>query len=108
MSSQVIIQKRFVPKVGEGKNLRVALRRMSDALVESGFPEMELWAPIHGGHNVLVSVERYASLAAWDEYNATATSYPALVSAVFDGIYPSTIAPYDTEILRVIDKSEIR
>ena len=47
---------------------------------------MELWAPIHGGHNVLVTIERYASLAAWDEYNANATRYPALVSAVFDGI----------------------
>ena len=54
---------------------------------------MELWAPIHGGHNVLVTVERYASLAAWDEYNSTATRYPALVSAVFDGIYPTTHRP---------------
>ena len=60
MSSEVIIQKRFVPKVGEGKNLRVALRDMSAALVANGFPEMEIWAPIHGGHNVLVTVERYA------------------------------------------------
>ena len=108
MASEVIIQKRFVPKVGEGKNLRVALRNMSEALVANGFPEMELWAPIHGGHNVLVTVERYATLAAWDEYNANATRYPALVSAVFDGIYPTTLAPYDTDILRVIDKSEIR
>jgi len=55
-----------------------------------------------------VTVERYATLAAWDEYNATATSYPALVSAVFDGIYPTTLTPYDTEILRVVDQSEIR
>jgi hypothetical protein len=108
MAGSIIIQKRFVPKVGEGKNLRVAIKRMSDALVAEGFPEMELWAPIHGGHNVLVTVERYASLAAWDEYNRTATSYPALVSAVFDGIYPATIAPYDTEILSVIDKNEVK
>ena len=108
MASPIIIQKRFVPKVGEGKNLRVALKQMSEALVANGFPEMELWAPIHGGHNVLVTVERYATLAAWDEYNATATSYPALVSAVFDGIYPTTLTPYDTEILRVVDKSDIK
>lgn len=108
MAGSIIIQKRFVPKVGEGRNLRVALKRMSDALVAEGFPEMELWAPIHGGHNVLVTVERYESLAAWDEYNSTATRYPALVSAVFDGIYPTTIAPYDTEILGVIDKDEVR
>jgi len=106
--SEVIIQKRFVPRVGEGKNLRVALRNMSDALVANGFPEMELWAPMHGGHNVLVTVERWASLADWDRYNATATSYPALVSAVFDGIYPTTLTPYDTEILRVVDKRDIR
>jgi hypothetical protein len=108
LSSPVIIQKRFTPKVGEGKNLRVALRDMSTALVASGFPEMELWAPMHGGHNVLVTIERYESLAAWDEYNANATRYPALVSAVFDGIYPTTLVPYDTEVLRVIDKSEVR
>ena len=78
MAGEVIIQKRFVPKVGEGKNLRVALRNMSEALVANGFPEMELWAPIHGGHNVLVTIERYASLAAWDDYNANATRYPAM------------------------------
>ncbi|MFO1540595.1 MAG: hypothetical protein ACKOTZ_09185 [Chloroflexota bacterium] len=106
--SEVIIQKRFVPRVGEGKNLRVALRDMSAALVANGFPEMEIWAPVHGGHNVLVTVERYATMAAWDEYNATATSYPTLVSGVFDGIYPTTITPYDTEILRLVDKREIR
>src|SRR5262245_31918513 len=104
LSSPVIIQKRFVPRVGEGQNLQVALKHMSDALVATGFPEMEIWAPAHGAHNVLVTVERYESMTAWDEYNATATRYPALVSAVFDGIYPTTIAPYDTEILRVIDK----
>ena len=60
------------------------------------------------GDNVLVTVERYASLAAWDEYNATATRYPALVSAVFDGIYPTTLTPYDTEILRAVDLSEVK
>ena len=108
MTGPIIIQKRFVPKVGEGRNLRVALKRMSDALEAEWFPEMELWAPIHGGHNVLVTVERYANLAAWDAYNSTATSYPALVSAVFDGIYPTTIAPYDTEILGVIEKREVK
>ena len=108
MAGPIIIQKRFVPKVGEGRNLRVAIKRMSDALEAEGFPEMELWAPIHGGHNVLVTVERYASLAAWDEYNSTATRYPALVSAVFDGIYPTTLTPYDTEILGVIDKREVK
>lgn len=108
MTSPVIIQKRFLPRVGEGKNLRVALKRMSEALVETGFPPMELWAPMHGAHNVMVSVERYPTLAAWDEYNATATRYPALVSAVFDGIYPTTLTPYDTEILRLVDQAEIR
>ena len=108
LSSPVIIQKRFLPKVGEGKNLRVALRDMSAALVASGFPEMELWAPMHGAHNALVTIERYASLAAWDEYNVNATGYPALVSAVFDGIYPTTLVPYDTEVLRVVDKREVR
>jgi hypothetical protein len=108
LSSPVIIQKRFVPKVGEGKNLRVALKQMSDALVAAGFPEMEILAPSQGAHNVLVTIERYESRAAWDEYNATATRYPSLVSAVFDGIYPTTIAPYDTEVFSVIDKSEIR
>jgi hypothetical protein len=108
MSGPIIIQKRFVPKVGEARNLGVAVRRMSDALVAEGFPEMELWAPIHGGHGVLVTIERYTSLAAWEEYNRTATSYPALVSGVFDGIYPTTIAPYDTEILGVIEKPGVK
>lgn len=99
----LIVKKRFVPKVGEGRNLAVALKQMSDALVGAGFPGMEIWAPMHGGHGVLVTIERYASLAAWEEYNRTATTYPALVSAVFDGIYPTTIAPYDTEILHVVE-----
>ena len=107
MSDEIIIQKRFVPKVGEGRNLTVALKRMSDALVESGFPEMELWAPIHGPHNVMVTIERYASFADWMEYNQTATQFPALVSGVFDGIYPTNATAYDTEILGVVDKSEI-
>jgi hypothetical protein len=108
MADSTIIMKRFVPKVGEGRNLAVALARMSDALVATGFPEMEIWAPMHGGHGVLVTVERYANLEAWGEYNRTATGYPALVSGVFDGIYPTTIAPYDTEILSVIDKSGVK
>ena len=83
--------------MGEGRNLRVAVKRMSDALVAEGFPEMELWSPMHGAHNALVTVERYASFEAWMEYNATATSRPALVSGVFDGIYPTTAVAYDTE-----------
>src|SRR5947207_1741717 len=105
MAGSLIVKKRFVPKVGEGRNLAVALTHMSNALVAAGFPPMEIWAPMHGGHGVLVTIERYASLAAWDEYNRTATTYPSLVSAVFDGIYPTTIAPYDTEILNVVDQS---
>jgi len=108
MANPVIIQKRFVPKVGEARNLRVALSWMSRALVAEGFPEMELMAPIHGGHGVFVTIERYASLTAWEGYNRTATSRPALVSAVFDGIYPTTIAPYDTEILAVVEKDPAR
>jgi len=108
MADSTIIMKRFVPKVGEGRNLAVALTRMSDALVATGFPEMEIWAPMHGGHGVLVTVERYATFEAWGEYNRTATGYPALVSAVFDGIYPTTIAPYDTEILSIVDKDKVR
>jgi hypothetical protein len=108
MPSSIIIQKRFVPKVGEGRNLRVAIKRMSDALETAGFPEMELWAPMHGAHNALVTIERYASFEAWMAYNATATSYPDLVSGVFDGIYPTTAVAYDTEILTVIDKDEVR
>jgi hypothetical protein len=107
VASSIIVQKRFVPKVGEGKNLRVALKNMSEALMATGFPGMEIWAPIHGAHSVFVTIERYPSLAAWEEYNATATSYPALVSAVFDGIYPTTISPYDTDILRVIEPAEV-
>lgn len=107
MSGEVIIQKRFIPKVGEGRNLRVALKNMSDALVASGFPEMELYSPLHGLHNAMVTIERYESLAAWMEYNQTATSYPALVSGVFDGIYPTNDAPYDTEILNVVDKGAL-
>jgi hypothetical protein len=105
---ELIIQKRFIPKVGEGRNLRVALKRMSEALESHGFPEMEIWAPMHGAHNLSVTIERYASLEAWMQYNATATSYPALVSGVFDGIYPTTDIAYDTEILSVIDKREIK
>jgi hypothetical protein len=108
MASQIIIQKRFVPKVGEGRNLRVAVKRMSDALEATGFPEMELWSPMHGAHNALVTIERYVSFEAWMEYNASATSYPALVSGVFDGIYPTTAVAYDTEILTVIDKETVR
>ena len=107
MGSEIIIKKRFNPKVGEGRNLRVALKRMSDALEESGFPEMELWSPMHGVHNQMVTVERYADLEAWMEYNSTATSYPKLVSGVFDGIYPTNFDGYDTEILTVVDKSEV-
>jgi hypothetical protein len=107
MDGPIIIQKRFNPKVGEGKNLRVALKRMSDALEESGFPEMELYSPIHGAHNAMVTIERHANFPAWMEYNSTATSYPALVSGVFDGIYPTNFDAYDTEILTVVDKSEI-
>ena len=30
------------------------------------------------------------------------------VSAVFDGIYPTTLTPYDTEILGVINKNEVK
>ena len=108
MAGEIIIQKRFVPKVGEGRNLRVALRDMSAALVATGFPEMEIWAPLHGAHNVSVTIERYASLEAWMAYNATATGYPALVSGVFDGIYPTTALAYDTEILAVIEKADIK
>ena len=108
MPGALIVKKRFVPKVGEGRNLGTALKRMSQALVASGFPPMEIWAPLHGGHNVFVTIERYASMAAWDEYNRTATGIPALVSAVFDGIYPATIAPYDTELLQVIEQDEGR
>lgn len=104
MSGPVIIQKRFVPKVGEARNLRVALSRMSHALVEEGYPEMELMAPMHGGHGVFVTIERYPSLAAWEAYNQAAPTRPTLVSAVFDGIYPTTIAPYDTEILTLVEK----
>jgi hypothetical protein len=108
MAGPVIIQKRFVPKVGEARNLGAALSRMSHALVAEGFPGMELMAPMHGGHGVFVTIERYPSLAAWEEYNRTAPTRPALVSAVFDGIYPATIAPYDTEILTVIEPEPTR
>ena len=108
MASSIIIKKRFIPKVGEGRNLQVAVKRMSDALEAEGFPEMELWSPMHGAHNQLVTIERYASFEAWMEYNATATSRPALVSGVFDGIYPTTAVAYDTEILTVIDKANVR
>jgi hypothetical protein len=105
VTGPIIIKKRFVPKVGEGRNLVAALQTMSEALVASGFPPMEVWAPMHGEHGVFVTIERYPDLEAWMVYNATATTYPALVSGVFDGIYPATIAPYDTEILSVIDIS---
>ena len=46
MASPIIIQKRFVPKVGEGKNLRVALKQMSEALVANGFPEARQNHPV--------------------------------------------------------------
>ncbi len=107
MTGPIIIKKRFVPKVGEGRSLVVAIKRMSEALVASGFPPMEVWSPMHGEHGVVVTIERYPDLDAWMTYNATATSYPALVSGVFDGIYPATIAPYDTEILGVIDTTKV-
>jgi hypothetical protein len=102
----VIIQKRFLPKVGEGRNLRLALKEMSRVLEASGFPGMELWAPLHGAHNLTVTIERYPSLGAWEHYLHSAPKNPNLVAAVFDGIYPTTAIGYDTEILEVVDASE--
>jgi hypothetical protein len=106
--AELIIQKRFLPKVGAGKDLRVALRQLSDALIAEGFPAMELWAPWHGPHNAIVTVERYPSPAEWEEYNRVASQRPALVSAVFDGLYPTTATAYETDILSVIKNEEVR
>jgi hypothetical protein len=101
---EIIVQKRFVPRVGEGRNLKSALEQMSDALQASGYPGMELWRPIHGVHNMVVTIERYPTLGDWQQYQHTAPTIPRLVQAVFDGIYPTTDAGYDTEVLEVLGR----
>lgn len=102
MGNPVIVKNTYVPKVGEGRALLAALAEAATVWESAGFPGLELWRVYHGPHNAIATIQRWPSIAEYDEARARVVDVPELVSVVFDRIYPTNAAAYETEIFEVV------
>jgi hypothetical protein len=102
MANEFVIHSRYVPMVGAGRALREALKHQDEVWREQGLPGFELWRPYDGPHNAMVTVQRWSSFAEWDSTRGTLSSIAPCRSVVFDEIYPTTIAPYESTSYEVL------
>ncbi|MFZ0218085.1 MAG: hypothetical protein WAM30_19295 [Candidatus Dormiibacterota bacterium] len=103
MAQQLIVKDTYIPRVGEGKALLAALREKQQVWVDTGFPGLELWKCFHGPHNSVTTIQRWNNIGEWEAARARVVQTPELVSVVFDRVYPTNAAPYDTELFEVME-----
>jgi hypothetical protein len=98
MPNPLIIKNLYVPKVGEGVPMLEALREAADVWETAGFPRLQLWKPYDGPHNSVVTIQRWNSFAEWEGLRDRFSKINELRSVVFERIYPTNAAAYDTEL----------
>jgi hypothetical protein len=98
MAQQLIVKDTYIPKVGEGRALLATLQEKHQVWLDSGFPGLEIWKRFHGPHNSVTTIQRWNNIAEWEAARSRVVQTPALVSVVFDRIYPTNLEPYDTEL----------
>lgn len=102
MAQPIILFDRYTPKVGEGVALRAAIEEKDRIWRERGLPGFQIWSPFDGGHNSIVTVQRWDSFALWEETRGTLPGIPECRSVVFDKIYPTNAIAYETQYFHEI------
>ena len=97
----IIVRRVYTPKPGGGA-LAKHLRDVKQATVEAGFPPLSVYRRVFGAHGTMVTVQRYPSIADYDESRAKVRQ-TATITEIFERIYPVLASTHVTEVYEEVD-----
>lgn len=96
----IIVRRTYTPKPGGGGLLQ-NLRELQKATVEAGFPPISVYRKVLGPHGTMVTVQRWASIAAYDA-SRNEVRVTRSITEIFERIYPALASTHETEIYEEI------
>ena len=97
----IVVRREYVPRPGGG-GLTGHLRDLQKATVEAGFPSLTIYRKFMGPHGTMVSVQRWPSLAEYEESRAKVRG-TGQITEIFSRIYPALASTHVTEIYEEVE-----
>ena len=97
----ILIRRIYTPRSGGG-GLTGYLKDLQKATVDAGFPPLAVYRKVLGPHGTMVTVQRWPSLAVYDESRARVRQTEP-ITVIFSRIYPILASTHVTEVYEEID-----
>ncbi len=96
----IIVKRTYTPRPGGG-GLANHLRDLRAATEEAGFPALAVMRKVLGPHGMMVTVQRWDSLA---DYDASRDKVRATrsITEIFERIYPVLAVTHETEVFEEV------
>ena len=97
----MLVRRTYTPKPG-GAGLMNHLRDLKRATNDAGFPPLSIYGRILGPHGTMVTVQRWPSVAAYEESRALVND-TGPIAEIFSRIYPTLASTHLTELYEEVD-----
>lgn len=99
----IIVRRTYMPKPGDGGKLLRVIRQLKPATEEAGFPPIAIYRQVAGPHGMLVTVQRWPSLAEYEKSRETLRQTEK-VTKLFEQVYPLLASTHLTEFYEEIEE----
>ena len=97
----IVVRRTYEPRPGGG-GLTQHLKDLQRATVEAGFPSLGVYRKVLGPHGMMVTVQRWPSIAVYDE-SREKVRQTAAITDIFSRIYPVLASTHVTEVYEEVD-----
>ena len=97
----ILVRRTYEPKPGGG-GLTKHLKDIQKATVEAGFPPIAVYRKVLGPHGMMVTVQRWPSIAVYDE-SREKVRQTAAITDIFNRIYPILASTHVTEVYEEVE-----
>ena len=98
----IMVRRVYMPKPGEGGKLLRVVRQIKAETEQAGFPTLTIYTQTHGPHGMVVTEQRWESLAAYEESRDQVRQTKA-ITQTFGQAYPLLATTHETEIYREVE-----
>ena len=98
----IMVRRIYTPKPGEGGKLLRVVRQIKSATEEAGFPTLTIYSQTHGSHGMLVTEQKWASIADYEDSRDKVRQTKA-ITQTFSEAYPLLAVTHETEVYRVVE-----
>ena len=97
----IIVMRTYIPKAGTGGTMMNLLKKVQQAFVDNGFPEIEILRASYGFHGKVQTIQRWES---YDDYMNSRDKVRATkeITSLFSEIYPTLQETHFTELFSVV------